>query len=133
MCVCVYYGKVLCVPSMGENITSIFPLNPDVCVFVYVCEHAEQLALPRSVESTDCYRYFKAIMCDTYTHNTHTLTHNNPHTYKMIKGWQMDTCLHSLVYWCKPMFWKLKPSVKAPQSKHLWKGVCVTHTHTHTL
>lgn len=47
-----------------------------------------------------------------------------------MKGWQKHTCIHSLVYWCKPMFWKLKPPVKAPYSKHLWKGVFHTDTHT---
>lgn len=33
------------------------------------------------------------------------------------------------------MFWKLKPPVKAPYSKHLWKGVFHTHMHgrKHTL
>lgn len=50
--------------------------------------------------------------------------------YELMKGWQTHTCIQSLVYWCKPMFWKLKPPVKAPYCKHLWKGVFHTNTHT---
>ncbi len=49
-----------------------------------------------------------------------------------MKGWQKHTRIPSLVCWCKPMFWKLKPPVKAPYSKHLWKSVFHTHIHTHT-